>query len=297
MKTRYKLLIISAIPIIAIACRKDLQINEPDFQVSVPKNTYKVGDTVFFSINGSAEYLTFYSGETGNNYANKERTTLNGSPKVKFSTYRQNGTQENTLQLLVSKNFSGKFDADIGKATWTDITSRAIFSADLDNTASGDVDLSDFAAENKTVFLAFKYTGLQTSTGPQRTWTIKNFQLFTVLANGSSITTVGAIPAAGWIAVSVKNEDQKWTQNATQLQMVGGAANAAANEDWIVAPLRLNLVSPDQGVGIKDLAGKLTSYQYILKEAGAHEMVFIGSNANVEGIKTIVRKININVTP
>jgi hypothetical protein len=281
----------------AIACRKDLQINEPNFQVSVPKTAYKVGDTVFFSINGSAEYLTFYSGETGNNYANKERTTLNGSPKVKFSTYRQNGTQENTIQLLVSKNFNGKFDSDIGKATWTDITARAVLSTDLDNTASGDIDLSDFIADNKTLFFAFKYTGLQTSTGPQRTWTIKNFQLSTVLANGSSITTISTIPAAGWTAVSVKNDDQKWTQNATQLQIVGGAANAAENEDWIVALLRLNVVNPDQGIGIKDLAGKLTSYQYILKEPGAHEMAFVGSNANVEGIKTIVRKININVTP
>lgn len=279
-----------------LACRKDLAFSEPDFEVSVTRDQYKVGDTVEFSFKGAPDYLTFYSGESGNNYAHRGRTNVTGTPKISFTSFAQYGTQQNTLSLLVSADFNGKVDADISKATWTDITSRAQLSTGADNTPSGEIDLSSFASGDKTVFVAFRFTGTQSPASAQKTWTIKNFQLYTVTESGEKVFSVNAIPAAGFTAVSISNDNQKWTQNATQLQMAGGGANTPDNEDWIVAALIPNRVNPDWGVGIKDVTGTLSTFRYVPKQEGDHEVVFVASNANVTGARSVVRKINIRVS-
>ncbi|WP_343702980.1 DUF5017 domain-containing protein [Chitinophaga sp.] len=295
MKT-YICFLTAAIMLTAASCRKDLAFSEPDFEVSVAQDQYQVGDTVEFIFKGNPDYLTFFSGESGNNYANRERTSVTGTPKISFTSFAQYGTQQNSLSLLVSTDFNGKVDADIAQATWTDITAQAKLSTGADNTPSGEIDLSPFADGDRTVYVAFRYIGTQSATSAQKTWTIKNFQLYTETAGGEKVYSVNAIPAAGFTAVSIKNDEKKWTQNATQLQMAGGGANTPDNEDWIVAALIPNRVSPDWGVGIKDVTGTLNTYRYVLQQPGDREVVFVASNANVTGAKSVVRKINIRVS-
>jgi hypothetical protein len=290
------LIIIAACTATALSCRKDLTISDPGFDVSATQEQYKVGDTVAFVFKGAPDYLTFYSGESGNNHAHRERTNVTGTPKISFTSFAQYGTQQNTLRLLVSTDFNGTVDANIGQATWADITAQAQLSAGADNTPSGEIDLSAFASGTKTVYVAFRFTGQQSPASAQKTWTIKNFQLYTETDSGEKVTSVASIPAAGFTAVSIKNDNQKWTQNATQLQMAGGGANTPDNEDWIVAALIPNRVNPDWGIGIKDVSGTLATYRYILKEAGDHEMVFVASNANVTGARSVIKKINIRVS-
>lgn len=288
---------ILALSVGILSCKKDMELSAPDFEVAADRSTYKIGDTVNFSIDGEVDYLTFYSGESGNNYENRERTSVTGVPKLSFTSFAQYGTQVNTLKLLVSNDFNGKVDQQIGNANWTDVTSLVTLSTGVDNTPSGELDLTPYINGDKPIFIAFKYNGLMSASSAQKTWTIKNFLQFILTDKGEKLPVISSIASAGWTAVSITNDVQKWTQNATQIQIAGGGANTPDNEDWMVATLRPKAISPDRGLGIKDVSGKVASYQYVLKEAGEREVVFIGSNANVGGAKTSIRKVKISVTP
>lgn len=277
------------------SCNKNLDISTPEFEVSTDRSTYKVGDTIMFKFSGNPDYLTFYSGEEGNNYQYRERTNIDGGkPVFEFTSFRQWGTQLNTLKLLVSNKFNGKVDTNIFNQEWVDITDRATLSTTLDNTPSGKIDLSDFITD-KPLYLAFKFTGTQDASS-QRTWTIKNTVLSNVLSD-KSLPIISSVPDASWVAVSVKNPDKKWAQNATQIQIAGGAANTAENEDWIVSRgVILNGVLPDEGVGIKDLSGRLDQYPFIFQNEGVYEVVFVATNANMNGTATIIKKLTITIS-
>src|SRR3954468_23607897 len=103
------------------------------------------------------------------------REIASGIPKLAFTTVRAQGTQINSLQLMVSTDFSG-VTADsaatvsrINGANWTDITARAALSTGA-SLASGSIDLSDIATAGKPVFIAFKYNGALGTT--QNKWTV-----------------------------------------------------------------------------------------------------------------------------
>ncbi len=277
------------------SCNKSLDISTPEFEVSTDQSTYKVGDTIMFKFSGNPDYLTFYSGEEGNNYQYRDRTSIDGGkPTFEFTSYRQWGTQTNSLQLLVSNKFNGKVDADIVTQEWIDITDRANLSTGLDNTASGKIDLSDFEAD-KPLHIAFKYTGTQDASA-QRAWTIKNTTLNNVISPDYSIPIITSISDASWIAVSIKNPDKKWIQNATQIQITGGMPDTPENEDWIVSKgVILNGMVPDEGVGIKDLSGRLNQYPFIFQKEGVFEVVFVATNANMNGMATTLKKLILTV--
>lgn len=276
------------------ACNKK-EVAELDFNVSVEKTTYKAGDTVNFKITGNPEQLTFYSGEKGSQYSNRERTTADGVPQLNFSSYMQYGTQTNTLKLLVSSDFNGTYNAaSIAAASWTDITSKAILSTGADNTASGTIDLSSFKSD-KPIFLAFSFTGSTVST--QRTWTVKNVAVSNLLADGSRVTVAG-MADAGWIAINLNNSPRSWTVSATQLQFQGGAQGIGDNSGWLITkPLFLTKVSPDRGVALKNMSTRMTNYRYIYKTDGVFEPTFVAANTNVYGASNSVQQLSITVKP
>ena len=191
------------LPVISMmACDRSLEFDTPDWQVSVDKNVVKVGDTVRFSFSGSADYVTFYAGGEGSNYLYRERTNVDGViPSMQFTSYRQWGTQVNTLNILISADYNGiANEENIYKAGWTDITDRATLSTGADNTPSGSIDLSDFKDE-KLIYVAFKFQGWQ-NTSAQRTWTIKNFQINSLTPEGKLLAVIPTINAAGWVAAT-----------------------------------------------------------------------------------------------
>ena len=146
---------------------------------------------------------------------------------------QQYGTQVNTLQVLASNDFKQVYTAaGVAQGTWTDITSRATLSTGTDNTPSGIINLSDFLAQKKPIYLAFKYTGTTGST--QKTWTISNLKFNLKLAD-NSLLPITDIASGGWAQVNVLNPAALWTISATQLRIAGGAATAADNEDWVIS--------------------------------------------------------------
>lgn len=284
------------------ACTK-LPIRSPQFGVTTAKLTYKVGDTVKFVFNGNPDNITFYSGEGGLNYANANRSSATGIPQLQFTTYLQNPGEANTLRLMASTDFTGTLDAtNVTAATWTDITSRAVLSTGADNTASGIVDLSDFLASGKPLYLAFRYLGVVNATLKQPAWTVRTFTVNNVLPDKTAaITTIDIV---GWKAVDLKNTTVFWNINLTglgQLYINGTATGStnADNEDWAISkPINLRLVTPDVGVPLKNVsASTLTGYNYKYLKAGTYTATFLVSNVNQNEVKSETRQIQLTITP
>lgn len=277
-----------------ISCNKELKIDSLNFGVTTSNTTYKVGDTVHFAFTGNPDIISFYSGEDGNDYANKDRTTADGASQLQFTSYAQYGTQDSSLQLMVSNNFSGTYDAtNIGQATWSDITGRAMLSTGQDNTPSGIVDLSDFMTQKKPVYIAFRYTGDSGST--QKTWTIKNLTL-NLLKTNNKILPVTDIASAGWKQVNIKNSAAVWSISATQLKIGGGNAAAPDNEDWVISKLLyLNNVAPDVAVPIKNITQIVNSFDYVFTQPGTYKVVFLASNATADKQESTTKEIDLTI--
>ncbi len=289
-----KILLLPVLVIVLAACNKK-EAASLNFNVSADKSEIKAGDTVSFTIAGNPEQLTFYSGEKSHNYEYRDRITADGTPQLSFTSYRQYGTQENTLSLLASSDFSGVYTAAaVNAATWTDITSRAIFSTGTDNTASGIIDLSDLKSD-KPVFLAFRFTGSTVST--QRTWTIKNLVLNNLLPDGN-LVAVTSIADAGWVSVNMNNSPRSWAFTTSQLQFQGGAAAIGDNLGWaITKALYFTKVTPDRGVALKNMSTRMDSYQYVYSSEGTFTATFAASNANRYGSNSDVKQLTISVQP
>jgi hypothetical protein len=279
------------------ACNKK-EVDATGFSVTPNKETYKVNDTVNFSFTGNAWYLTFYSGEPGKKFENRERIVADGIPRLQFLSYQQTGSQANTLRVLVSTNFSGVYDStNIYNATWADITNQITLSTGKDSTASGVVNLSQFVTNDHPAYIAFKYAGFKDASA-QRTWTIRNIILNNVLPDNMSYSLLtSAESTAGFQQVNMKTSAVKWTISSSQLQVKGGAtANSPEAETWVISKaLILNKVTPDVGIPLKNMTTAMNFYKYIYTTAGAYTATFVASNINRYDNKEDIREVSIKV--
>lgn len=165
------------------SCSKDIEVNKPDFDVATNSTTYKVGEDVKFSFSGSANYVSFYSGEEGNDYtfkAGREIDIASEPVMMGFTSSLQSGTQTNQLSILISSDFNGNYGSieSLSSATWTDITSRFALGTTATFLASGVKDISDLIVPGKPIYIAFKYlTRPQATNGLVRTWMIQSFNM------------------------------------------------------------------------------------------------------------------------
>ena len=282
--------------VILMACKKNPIVTPPTFNVVTDSITYKVNTPITFTLTGDADVITFYSGASGSQYTYQNRTSVTGTPQMQFTSYRQNGTQSNTIHLLVSKDFSNNFYVpDLQSANWTDITSRATFSTGIDNTASGIIDLSDFANDNKPINIAFKYTAIDTSVS-RPTWTIKNIAISNKLADGTLAVTANSANI-NWGIVNVLGS-QLWSTNTTQISISGGAMGTPNNEGWcITQQLFLNRVTPDIGVSIKSNPTTLQkSYTFPgYTTPGTYVVTFVAINASKYDNKQVIKQMTLTV--
>lgn len=163
------------------SCEKKLgEVETPEFEVSVAKTNFKVGEPVLFSFTGKEDNISFYSGEGFNDYAFNEGRVVNISGKgatLDFATQLAGtGTQTNQLSVWLSTNYNGKDDlASIQSATWTDITSSFKFATSATSVASGKADISSYFSPGNPVYICFKYTTKpQVANGLAREWWIQS---------------------------------------------------------------------------------------------------------------------------
>lgn len=84
------------------------------FDVSLEAETFKVGEPVRFHFSGNPDFIIFYSGEKGNDYAYKDTDRITDSEMTfSFSTTTTSGTAGNPnpsrVPVCYSTDFSGEY--------------------------------------------------------------------------------------------------------------------------------------------------------------------------------------------
>ncbi|QQT28149.1 DUF5017 domain-containing protein [Sphingobacterium spiritivorum] len=290
----YKTLLALPALFLFMSCEKNISPEPIRFDVEMFTNSgtkatqFKVNDTLNFKFTGNPDRITFYSGEVGSMYANRERTS-DPSPDNTLRFFTNRGTAgSGGLKLLLSTDnmlytqFNNKDSLSIPAANWKDISDRVTWANGASNIQSGDISLNtETTTGSGTVWLAFKYTA--PAGVAQSTWTVGNIDLrhksgstiYTILT--SAIVVPTTFPtftvSPGWGSVNVSNSLIKWAYNGgsagdpkigqslssntgTQSFVIRGNTNAATaleSESWIVTgPIDLKRVLPDVGLSVKN---------------------------------------------
>lgn len=284
--------------IILASCSKE-KVTEPDFNVVAEPGTYHVGDEIRFSFSGNPEQIIFYSGLNGNRYEHRNRTQARGRTKMKFTSLGEYLNADTEFELFVSKTLRPPADSlAVVNAAWTNISDRAVFSSGQPNTPSGDIDLTDLANPGELLTFAFRFADKPkpTSASRQSTWTIKEISVDNELDD----TTYNIVNMAqnAWSKVSFKNSVNIWTNNATQLRIVGGNYLAAENDDWIISKtFDPFFAKSDNGTVIKDFGAQLSSYSFSYNKPGTYKATFVGENVRPDKVYTVVKELTITILP
>jgi len=279
------------------ACKK-IAVPSVDMEVQLQKTSYQVNDTVNFDVMGDVQNIVFYSGEDRSNYDKAGKITIdNGKVQLDFRTVQGGGKRDNSLKVLVTKGLPTVNAASIASASWTDITSRVALS-NTTATASGPVDITEFADPAKPFRLAFKYEAATSTTLAQPIWNVSAFSINTTYTDGT-IVSVATLANALWTQVDIKNPANVWTITSGQVRMDGGPKGNADNEDWVVTgqiDLQSTRELTDFGKSIKNLASStINSYQHVYTKPGTYTATFVGFNNSIDDEKRIIKKLTVVV--
>ena len=306
-------IILSFVGLFIVGCQKD-KVSSITLEVSLDSVKYKLGDSITYHFSGYADNITYYSGEKianyptalGHRYEFYNRTWAKGKAILQFQSLLQNSGQANTLSVLASTNFNGKYDSvSIAAATWVDITNRVVLSDGTSTafTPSGNIDVSDF--KDSVVFFAFRYKAVTGVIQPK--WTINNLKIAFYargLDSTNSITndtfTVATLNPV-WNKVNILNSSQGWSASTSQLLFSGANSSAASNEDWVISKfLYLNRVPTDKPTSIVKtytdaMMASFRTPPYT--NAGKYKVAFVSSNANYTGQKGKVKELEVEISP
>lgn len=183
---------------------------DADENITVENNviTVKAGVPVDFRLSGNAEFVTFFSGEKGSEFANRNRLHYDvediASSSLGFTVTRVwGGSGKHELEVLVSDDFpglTGDFETDSiaveqfyaeGKWTLVENLGYEVLKA---NAAGMTVDysLDDYIGTPVTVAIRYKQ-GLQTINGEEVAYgaagyDFSGFGIFNTLADGTSVS-------------------------------------------------------------------------------------------------------------
>lgn len=323
MKKTFHYSIVLTVFFALFSCKKE-PVNDVEFEVVASATTYKVSDTVRFAITGNPDVITYYSGELGNNYVNRDRTSrTDGVLKLGFQIRVDNAAgfaalAANNFKVLVSNNFTSAYSTSVdpvaaatsdslmaNAASWKDVTSR--FNIPTTGTVATfytttEAVLSDMATNPALPFyLAFKFDAPTAASLGTNGITISSLNLYNSYPDGSVVNfnlLPGSTVNAVWRIIKAANTNNSWTTSTTQLKFLSNATTAYS-EDWaITTPLFPNLVLPDKSVTIKNInTNPVTSYAYKFSTPGVYNVVFVGSNNRVEGRKELVKEVTITIKP
>lgn len=309
------------------ACEQN-NVDSPVFEVSVDTSQVEqiIGDTIFcqqnealkFNLTGNPDMIVFYSGQSGNEYKYRNRTSLDGTPYFSFHTLLRYGTVFDALHVYVSSTFPGITRVDsIDRANiadmsyWTEITDQCNLpvskTSPANETNTPQIDLTDY--KNKPFYMAFRFSQPQ---GNESTWTLSNLSLINV--SDGVTNTIGAFSTIGFTAfdmIATENPylsdggttdktNKRWvltTASAESISVGGSSGNTVTNDDWAISDnINLTQASPDLGVAIKAFDGTpVTTYTYSFTESRVYTVTFVGINSygtqRSESIKNLIIKI------
>jgi hypothetical protein len=325
MKNTIKILLSALLGLLIASCSSELG-NELTFDVELAAdNTTRSGDTIIVKKNlqltakfsGNAEFISYYSGETGKNYATSTLTLHPAGTvetKLKFTGTPQYGTIPGTLRVFVSDSFNGLIINDkkadsiaIKSAAWTEITDQCTLSTVSNVAAVSEVSLN--AYQNKKIVLAFYYKTTD-NTVVQPTWMIRALEIINSNTKGLSekmpASQIGFIP---FDMLSNTNAyartggagiwDLRNIASTTDpiMRINTSPVDDPLNEDWLISlPFVPNTrTNPDRGAGILDLGRGLEDYLFSFAQTGIYEIAFVGIRHNCLGRSEIAHSFIVKV--
>ncbi|WEK37689.1 MAG: DUF5017 domain-containing protein [Candidatus Pseudobacter hemicellulosilyticus] len=288
-----------AAALLITGCAK-VKVGSADLSITTSSQTYKVGDTITFQLEGNPDNIIFYSGDLGHNYEYRTRTAADNDLQVNFNTWVRYGDPlKRNLYLMVSNDFEGVYDVEhLQKATWQDVTQLANFSLGTDQTPSGTISLKPFLGSVDTAlfYVAFRYLDTMNTKG-QNNWIVRTFSADKVSPEGN-VTNMAVMSSGGWKAINVKNTNKVWSITTAQLQMPNSAATETDNEDWVITKgFSVRPVAPDAGVALKNISTLLPQYKHVYETPGTYKVVFEASNVRYNGEDKLVKEMTLTITP
>lgn len=291
--------------LLVTSCDDSLEVMVPhDFGVTIERVSYSVGEEVVFNFSGNPGIITFYSGEIGNDYEYREgRIVPPGDISLTFENRVIYGDQEDQFSVLASTNFSGSRNIDeIKEATWHNITDRFTLASTDVYASAGIADLSDLVVDGEPLYLAFRYI-FDPTKGVPRTWNVRNLALESVTSMGSTTLATHTTGGFGLFYVGPKETVGRSSIASGSITL---RSNAAGNtndytEDWSVSTgfnLGTQDLGPDLPLKVKGNSDAPTqSFVYTYSEPGIYKAYFVASNATIKEKETVIKEINIEITP
>ncbi|PST83697.1 hypothetical protein C7T94_14315 [Pedobacter yulinensis] len=300
----------------AAACDKSMDVGEPVFEVtgySVENRLDSAGNpikSVTFTLDGNADIISFYSGETLRDYNFREgRVVKTKNVTMSFSSNCKlnSGTiaMANQLSVVASTNFTGQLnDTAVQAASWTDITGRFKLSplVATDNfLPSGEADVSDLFQKGKPLYIAFKYvTPPQTTALRHTQWRMRDYLLRRNTELG--LNTLASQSATPWNLYHKGPFESGRSANSTS-QLILRGNNSAANfseptEDWAISPaiqvVEDTDIGPDRPFAIKTrIDVPISVYTFNYSKPGTYKAVFVASNVTASQEVKVVKTIDV----
>ena len=311
------------------ACSRN-EVDDVRFEVSVDNaDQLKAGGNVTFRFSGNADYITFYSGTSGNNYANRQRTeadlqSLSMSCALKQQYNDSAYLNKEVIGVFLSTDFSGDYTAEaLNKATWIPLSGREYnrlpvpcpVSASAVETA-GEIDLAPFVSLGQPFYIAFQYNAAGRNTIPTANGgghytnrprvDITDLTMTKVTTDGETVEVTNAISEWAFRIVfqqSATRTNYQVNDTGLLFQPQKASVDATTGKEpdeivWMVSgQINPRTVEPDRGTAIKTIEAHLPSYTCSYPTAGTYNATFIATNANLWNGKQEVRQLTITINP
>lgn len=317
---RYIIPVLLTALLVAGCNKKFNMVTDPDISASVESSTVFVGEGVNFHFDGSADFITFYSGEEGNDYEFRDiDRTYDGVGYLSFSCGFQNGSQymrqseaesmDKMLSFWWSDDFDGNYTLEsIEKATWHDLSnfftwpsSRVVSDNARDlktNEPCGEMPLDALIGKttDKPVYFAFRYKcdplNAEGTNGRSRA-VVSAFRIRNICEEVNiREDLVSQTTANLWHLVTKGYENVVLTSqpevNVSYIYFNCDAASDVEKICWAVtSPVTLDYtvnVGCDYGLGIKSFTNdNFTDYTYSYAEPGDYKVHLIYRNVGAAG--------------
>ncbi len=272
----YKYLTLISLALFFYSCDSEIVV-APTAKFTPDSLECKVGSEIVFKYEGDCDYVTFWSGEDGMVYANRNRTNITvDSAYLEFKaiTVWGDAKQPKPLSVYMSDSFQGMYNiSGVLNETvkWDTITPSNIpyYASNTNepyNTLaySGKIDISKYIS--KSCYVAFKYNSDSITTGTARLVRIKDMNVM-AYAN-HNLNKVMDIYNAGFTALNVSGPST-WSIATTQLEIRG--ASQKREEDWLISKqVTLGRVDSDRGLSVKTLTENMSNFSHIYLKAGTY---------------------------
>ena len=282
-----------------------------------------VGEEVVFLFDGNVDYITFFSGEMGNNYANISRDSADLSALQLECTIAQKYTDKEyrsreVIHAYISEDFDGNYNLEnIQAATWRKISGREFNRIAVPMTekstseeVSSMVDMSQY--KETPFYVAFQYNAPKRVDVPTSNnsnlgqWThaprvdINPLSLIKTTVEGQVVTWNNPMLDWGFRVVYEKS-----MQKSNYLVEEGGLlfqplAGKEYTDDDVIVWMISRLIKPweierDRGIAIKPTSAYLSSYSHVYTKPGTYQVTFIATNANIWDTDRAIREITLTV--